>query len=182
MRVVTAILGACTLLGATVASAQKSAAGGRGSAAFPVGYTDIGPTIGLGGIGSAGIAVGGRFEHGFRAMPEFNNGTLSFELSIDWYHYSNSYAGIDYGFTYIPIGGTVNYHFPLTDQRWDPFVGLGLGYESVSTKYGGSYSSGLYFIGRAGMRYRWKPNMSFYGDLGAGAATLNVGIMFGMGR
>jgi Outer membrane protein beta-barrel domain len=174
--VVLVTVGAFFLAAASVAQAQA----GSGSKAFPVGYTDIGPTLGLGGIGSAGVAIGGRFEHGFRYMPEFNKGTLSFELSADWYHYSNRYAGIDYGFTYIPVGATLNYHFPLEDTKIDPFLGLGLGYESVSTKYG-SASSDVYFIGRAGMRYRWKPNMALYGDLGAGAATLNVGIMFKVG-
>jgi hypothetical protein len=178
-----ALVGAWALAGASPAFAQKkTVSSGTGSKAFPVGYTDIGPTVGLGGLGQASLAIGGRFERGFRAMPEFNNGTLSFEIGADWYHYSNSFVGVNYSFTYIPISATVNYHFPLTDARFDPFVGLGLGYENISTSFAGSgYSSGIYFVGRAGMRYRWKPNLSLYGDLGAGAATLNVGLMWKMG-
>jgi hypothetical protein len=39
-------------------------------------------------------------------------------------------------------------------------------------------NSALYFIGRAGIRYFYKPNMALYADAGAGAATLNVGVTF----
>jgi outer membrane protein W len=77
---------------------------------------------------------------------------------------------------------TANYHFNVkSNPKVDPFVGLGLGNSSVSTDYTGGYSSGVYFIGRAGIRYFYKPRLALYADVGAGAATLNAGVTFGLG-
>ncbi|MFN8573506.1 MAG: outer membrane beta-barrel protein [Gemmatimonadaceae bacterium] len=170
---------AALVLFAAPAAAQKSG----GSAAYAPGYTDIGPVVGFGNLGSANLAIGGRFEHGIKSLPDLGDGVLAIEVSADYYHWSNSYAGTDYGFSYIPFGVTANYHFKVSSNpKLDPFVGLGLGYLSVSTKYGGNYdASSTYFIGRAGLRYFYKPKMAFYGDVGAGAATLSAGLMFGLG-
>ncbi|MGH7696545.1 MAG: hypothetical protein ACRENH_16275 [Gemmatimonadaceae bacterium] len=44
--------------------------------------------------------------------------------------------------------------------------------------YGGSYDSGIYVVGRLGMRYFMSDKMALYGDVGAGAAALNVGLTF----
>ena len=68
-----------------------------------------------------------------------------------------------------------------SNPKIDPFVGLGLGNSSVSTDFAGDYSSGVYFIGRAGIRYFYKPRLALYADVGAGASTLNVGLTFGLG-
>ncbi len=147
---------------------------------FKPGFSDIGPTIGLGGIGSATLAIGGRFEHAIKALPDLGGGTLGIEVSADYYHWSNA----DVSWSYIPIGATANYHFKLADEKLDPFLGLGLGFQVISCSFpgGGSngcnVSSGIYAIGRAGARYFWKPDMAFYGDVGAGAAALNLGVMF----
>lgn len=158
-------------------------AGSAQAQAYKNGYTDIGPTVGLGGLSGASLAIGGRFEHAFKQLPDMGNGVLGIMISADWWHYSNRYFGSDYGFTYIPIGGTVNYHFNVkSNQKIDPFIGLGLGYQIVSTPYDGVYDgSALYFIGRLGARYFLNSKMALYGDVGAGAAVLNAGITFGMG-
>ncbi|MFN8582582.1 MAG: hypothetical protein U0163_16610 [Gemmatimonadaceae bacterium] len=165
---------------APAVQAQKGAGSGR---AYNAGYTDIGPVVGFGNLGSANIALGGRFEHAIKTLPDLGDGVLGIEVSADYYHWSNVYAGTDYGFSYMPIGATANYHFKVSSNgKVDPFLGLGLGYLSVSTKYGGSYDgSGIYFIGRAGIRYFMNPHMAVYGDLGAGAATVSAGLMFGLG-
>ena len=47
--------------------AAASSGGGEG---FGVGYTDVGPVIGLGGIAGAGIGFGGRFETGFKELGQ----------------------------------------------------------------------------------------------------------------
>jgi hypothetical protein len=165
------------VLASVAASAQTKAPTAR---AFGVGQTDIGPVVGLGGIGAASFAIGGRFERGIRTLPSLNDGVLGIGVSADWYHYSESFIGTDYDFTYIPVAATANYHFNLENKKLDPFVGLGLGYLIVNTPYGGSYSSGIYAVGRLGMRYFMSPKMALYGDVGAGAAALNVGVMFKM--
>jgi hypothetical protein len=167
---------ACVAISATSAAAQ--AKGGTG--AFSVGYTDIGPTIGLGGLSGASASFGGRFEHGVKALPDLGGGILGIQVAAEYYSWSNSF----YSVKFIPIGVTANYHFKLDEPKLDPFVGLGLGYNIESCSYPGVANSGcgfnseIYFIGRAGVRYFFAPNMAVYGDVGAGGATLNLGIMF----
>jgi hypothetical protein len=121
--------------------------------------------------------------HGIKTLPEFADGILGFQLSVDFWSYTDRRTLADYGYRYIPIGATVDYHFVIEDNdKIDPFLGLGLGFTIISCDYEGigdpCASSALYFIGRAGARYFFRPTMALYGDVGAGAATLNVGLMF----
>ena len=146
--------------------------------AFGLGYTDVGPTIGLGGIGGASASFGGRFEHAIKALPEMGNGILGVQVAFDYYSWSNTF----YSYKYIPIGVTANYHFHLDEPKIDPFVGLGLGYQLITCDVSGlgnvCASSAIYFIGRAGVRYFFSPKMAAYADAGAGAGALHVGLMF----
>ena len=161
---------------AHTASAQAKPATGTG---FGVGYTDIGPAIGLGNVGGASASFGGRFERAIKPLPEMNNGILGIEASFDYYSWSTPF----YSWKYIPIGVTANYHFKLDDPKIDPFIGLGLGYRLITCDFSGSgvdacSNSAIYAIGRAGARYFFSPKMAGYVDAGAGASTFNVGIMF----
>jgi hypothetical protein len=173
---------ACVATTATVASAQTKA----GTASFGVGYTDIGAVVGLGGVGSASASFGGRFEHAIKPLPDLGNGILGIQAAFDYYSWSSSFVGYSWSYKYIPVGVTANYHFKLNDQpKIDPFVGAGLGYNIVNCSFSGTgisnacgYSSGIYFIGRAGARYFFSPKMAVYGDVGAGGATLNLGVTF----
>ena len=171
---------ACVTVLANSASAQVRATG----SGFAMGYTDIGPTVGLGGLNGANLAFGGRFEHAIKALPEMGNGLLGIQVAASYYSWSSSFVGYSWSYKYIPIGVTANYHFKMSEPKFDPFVGLGLGYNIVSCDFTGAgstdcgYSSGIYAIGRAGARYFFSPSMAAYGDVGAGGATLNVGLMF----
>lgn len=169
---------------AAVAALAVSAGNATAQNPFAPGYTDIGPTVGLGGIGDAGLALGGRFERGIKALPDMGGGILGIMVSAEYYSWDNAF----FKYSYIPVGVTANYHFKLQgNDKLDPFLGLGLGYEVISCDYRGSGlddlcdDSAIYFIGRAGARYFYRPNLAFYGDVGAGAATLNVGVMFKIG-
>jgi hypothetical protein len=148
------------------------------------GYMDIGPVVGLGGIGEAGIAFGGRFERGIKTLTDMGGGTLGIMVGVNYYTYNQGFGGFEASWTYIPIGVTANYHFNLEgNPKFDPFVGLGLGYAILSCDWPGSGfdpcdNSSIYFIGRAGVRYFYRPNMALYGDVGAGHSTLNIGLMF----
>lgn len=172
---------ALTALAATLGGVSQTAeAQAKPAGGFTLGYTDIGPTLGLGNTGGS-MAFGGRFEHAIKALPSMNNGTLGINASFDYYSYNSAF----FNYSYIPIGVTANYHFKLTDTRIDPFIGAGLGYQIISCDYdgpggniGGCNNSALYFIGRVGARYFFKPNMAAYADAGAGAATLSLGLMF----
>jgi hypothetical protein len=174
------------LFGAVAAFAIVAGSAQPAQAQFALGYTDIGATIGLGGIGSAGLAFGARFERALRAAPEgLGTGVIGLQVGADYYGWSASFPGYSWDVSYIPISATANYHFDLENDRIDPFAGVGLGYQIVSCSYSGSfgtntcgYSSGIYFVGRLGARYFMNPNLALYGDVGAGAATLNVGAMF----
>jgi len=156
------------------------------SAQMAKGYTDIGGVVGLGGIGSAGLSFGGRFERVFKELPDLGNGLLGIGVSADYYSYGNNFGAFRSSLTFIPIGVTGNYHFKIENQKFDAFVGAGLGYFISSCDYPGSTSvfdpcgglSTIYFIGRVGGRYFYKPNMAIYADAGAGAATLNIGLTF----
>lgn len=156
---------------------------------FKPGYTDIGFAVGLGNTGSAAAAVGGRFEHAIKTLPDMANGTLGIEASVDYYSYSAAFIGYSWSVTALPIGVTANYHFKLNDARFDPFIGAGLGYEVVTCRFSGptpiatggcGYASAVYFIGRLGGRYFMSPKMAVYADVGAGAANLSLGLMFKM--
>ena len=174
------------VVGALAAAAALSVPSVAASAQNPVvpGYTDIGPTIGIGGIGGAGLAIGGRFERAIKTLPDLGGGVLGIMVSATWYSYDEGPTGFRYSYSYLPIGVTANYHFNLEGSpKLDPFVGLGLGYAIISCDYPGSgidvcENSTIYFIGRAGVRYFYRPNMALYADVGAGYGALNVGVMF----
>lgn len=163
------------LLAISSVESRAQATGG-----ISTGYSDIAAVIGLGGIGEASIALGGRYEKIFKALPDMNDGLLGFRVGVDWYTFSVS------GFTwsYIPISASVNYHFKMDNKKFDPFVGAGLGFYIVSepSGYPGSaFNSGLYFIGVIGMRYFLSDKLAFYADAGAGAGALHVGLAWKLG-
>jgi hypothetical protein len=167
-------VGTFVLAGAIFVSAQSAA--GQG---FTMDYMDVGPTIGLGSIGSASLAIGGRLEKAFMTLPDLGDGIIGIQAAVDYY----SWSGAGYSWSYIPIGVTGNYHFVLENKKIDPFLGLGLGYTIISCNY--DFGSGdlcgnstIYFIGRAGGRYFFADRLAGYADVGAGAALLNIGIMF----
>ncbi len=167
-----------TLVAVAAALAVQST---RVEAQVSLGYTDIGAVVGLGNLGGANLSFGGRFEKVFKKLPDLGDGLLGIGVSADVYSWGS--GGAD--FRYIPIGATANYHFKLDPKnKLDAFLGLGLGFQTVSCSYNGSgnlcggSSSAVYFIGRAGGRYFLSPKTAVYADVGAGAATINVGLTF----
>jgi hypothetical protein len=167
------------LAGSLAVAALLLAAPTQVTAQVKLGYTDVGGVIGLGNLAGASLSLGGRFEKVFKALPNLGDGLLGIGVSADVY----SYSGAGYKLRYIPIGATANYHFKLDPKnKLDVFLGAGLGFSGVScsivgTGNCGGFGSNVYFIGRAGGRYFWKPNLAAYADLGAGAATINLGLM-----
>ena len=183
-RVLTTVLlvGGLTLAGTSVAAAQKH--GGFGAKTFR-----LGPVLGFGHVGDAGMSFGGRIEKGIKEVPNLGNGILSIEGSFDYYSWNGDGALHDYSWKNIPISGTVNYHVNTKSDKWGAFFGAGLGYENWSvdcpTSAGnacGTYSSGIYFVGRIGGTYAVAKAIQVYVDAGAGAATLSAGAMFLLGK
>ena len=175
------------LAAAPMASAQSNDG-------FGVGYFDIGPVVGLGGIGGASLSIGARAEYGFKELPDLGNGVLSFAFSFDHYSFDEGnlcggFGACSFSESFTPIGATVNYHFHLDNRQLDPFFGVGLGDQIASSSCSSSISSicnsstfsassGIYFIGRAGIRYFVTPKLALYADAGSGQGAFHVGVMF----
>lgn len=147
------------------------------SAQFTATTLDVGPTIGLGGLGSgAGLNIGGRIEKGIKELPSLGNGILGIDAFVQ--HWGLDCGPIDCG-SIIWFGARVNYHFVIkSNPKIDPFVGLGLGYANWSSDNSFYDYGGIDFVGNAGIRYYFAPKMALYADVGTGAATLNLGVMF----
>lgn len=163
---------------AVLALAQPNPAAAQ-QEGFTKGYMDVGPVLGLGGLGPGStLAVGGRFEAG---VASFDVGTLGVQGSFDYY-------GLDYGVfgdaSYTAFAVTANYHFAIPNQpKIDPFAGVGIGVARTGFNCGrlglsNCDASDSFIVGHGGIRYFWKPNMAAYADVGVGAASLNVGLMF----
>jgi hypothetical protein len=164
----------------TLAASAAQAQSQRTHEGFTQGYTDIGPVVGIGGLGEASVSVGARFEYGIERVPDLGDGVVSFAASIDHYSFNQFCQGC--GYSYTPIGATINYHVRLDDRRWDPFLGIGLGDYFVASPGNcpscGSVNSGVYLIGRLGLRYFVQRNLALYADVGSGAGALHLGVMF----
>lgn len=161
-------------------SLEAGAQGAAPSGAISVGYSDVAAVLGLGGIGEASIALGARYEKIIKPLPDMGDGLLGIRAGVDWY----TFSVLGYSWSYIPISGSVNYHFKMENKKFDPFVGAGLGFYIVSEPSGYTgpgYNSGLYFVGVIGMRYFLNENMAFYADAGAGAGALHVGLSWKLG-
>jgi len=163
------------LLGLAGIAALSAVTATQSIAQVSKGYSDIGFVVGLGNIEGANVALGGRYENVFKNLPDLGNGMLGFMVSADVYSFEKV--------RYIPIGATMNYHFRIDpSNKVDLFLGAGLGFRSVSCSNFANNDCGnnsaLYVIGRAGGRYFLQPNLALYGDLGAGASTVNIGLTF----
>lgn len=175
------LIGGLMVAGTSAANAQH---GGFGAKSLR-----LGPVLGFGNVGDANMSFGGRFEKGIKELPNLGNGVLSIEASFDYYSWKYG-ASNAYKWTNIPISGTLNYHINTKSEKWGAFVGAGLGYEnwsadcpsSAGNLCSGSYSSGIYFVGRLGGTYAIAKTLQIYADAGAGAATISAGVMFNFGK
>ncbi len=149
----------------------------------------LGAHIGLSGVGSA-LTLGADYERGITNVGEVGPGIIGVGGLFDYFSYGSS----DYGYsdvgswTYIDFGVTGMYHFVLSDKKWDPFVGLVLGYEVASWKWKGEYSylnseygyspsaGGFTLGGSAGIRYFLSDNWTAQARVGFGFYILAVGV------
>jgi hypothetical protein len=174
------LVAVATVVGASTGQSQAVGIG--------LGYTDIGAVLGLGGVGGASFALGGRFEKIIKPLPDLGGGLLGIQVGIDWWSWSQTFGPSSSSVSWFPIGVTGNYHFKIEEKKYDFFIGAGLGYQIVNATCvyqgvdycGGAYSSGIYFITKAGARYFFSPTMAAYADVGVGAATLNLGLAWRM--
>ena len=145
----------------------------------------LGGHVGLSGVGSApSLGVSGEVAY---------NDRIAIGGWLDTWSYGESYGSVvgttEWDVRYVAVAGTGSYHFPLENSpKWDPFVGLALGYYVVnsSTTAAGSGvtfsgdSSRLFFGGFGGVRYFFKESVSAVARAGFGASTLTLGLDFGL--
>jgi hypothetical protein len=155
-------------------------------AQFDKGRSYLGARIGIGYYGSA-FSFGADYEYGFADVGEFGPGRVGIGGTIDYWGWSDGSGDNYWSYSWIPIGVMAYYHLNLDNRNWDPFGGIGLGYEIVNAtwhssfgSYSGTagYSSGVYLTGQIGIRYFFSPNLAAQARLGFGASLLSVGLDF----
>jgi hypothetical protein len=141
-------------------------------------------------IGHAGIGIGGGFYTGTTTLPPIS---VSYEKGItenisvggivgySASKYDDGF-GDEFKYTYLLIGARGNYHFGTTD-KFDPYVGVTLGYNIVTFSEPGGYS-GLYSASgsellagaQIGANYYFSDNAGAFAELGYGIGIINVGL------
>jgi hypothetical protein len=165
------------LIAAILALPQSS------SAQFVNGKTLLGPHIGLAAYGSA-PSFGANLEIPVTQPGKAGPGIIGVSARFDYFSFGEVY----YKYTWITLGVYGNYHFALEDKTWDPFLGLGLGYQNVSASYDGPFGgvatsgwgSGIFFSLQAGARYFFSDNLALRALLGFGITYIVVGLDFGL--
>lgn len=159
------------------------------AAQFEFGKNYAGAHIGLSGVGSA-LTLGVDYERGITKVGEVGPGIIGIGGLFDYFSYGSS----DYGYsdvgtwTYVDLGVSGMYHFVLSDTKWDPFLGIVLGYEVASWSWKGNYSylnsqygysptaGGFTLGGSAGIRYFLNDNWTAQARVGFGFYILAVGV------
>jgi len=157
---------------------------GTAHAQFETGGVYLGPHIGIGSVGGT-VAFGGDIEYGITRPGEAGSGRISIGGTLDYWSRSDTY----YNYTWVPVGIFGAYHFSLSNRKLDPYLGLGLGYEIVTSSWkngdnttssSASYNSGTYLNLVAGFRYFVSPGFALQARAGLGASLLSVGINFAL--
>ena len=143
----------------------------------------IGPTIGVGGWGGS-LVLGANGEKAIIDAGKVGPGMVGLGARLDYASYGDAY----WTYTIIAFGVFAQYHMQFgDDHKWDPYAGIGLGYEhwgvsgTASTLlYGYAGASGIYTAFDAGIRYFFSPNFAARAQLGFGLALLSLGVDLGL--
>ena len=167
-----------TVLAAAALAAALTPAGA--SAQWAPSSKFFGAHLGLSGVGSApAIGLNGEFAY---------NDRIGIGAWLDTWSYGEEIgagtAFTDWDVRYIALAGTGAYHFAVaSNPKWDPFLGLALGYYVVSTSVEGNNNieytgdaNRIFLGGFGGTRYHFKENLSGVARVGFGASYLTVGV------
>jgi hypothetical protein len=136
----------------------------------------LGPSLGFSFLGSTPM-FGANYEYSI-------DKNLAIGGVFRYLSYSED-AGVwgKWDYTYMFIGAQGDYHFDklFKENKWDPFVGLVLGFNSYSSSWkansgydwytsSASGSGGLYLSGHATLRYWIKPDFGVQGRLNFGTS------------
>ncbi len=151
-------------------------------AQFVNGGNYAGAHVGLSGVGST-LTLGLDYERGITNPGEVGPGIIGIGGIFDYFSYSEDFYATTGSWTYIDFGVTGMYHFVLDNKKWDPFLGLVLGYEVASWKWNNSYygsyspSAGGFTLGAsAGIRYFFDDNWAAQARVGFGFYILAIGV------
>jgi len=142
----------------------------------------LGPSIGFAFLGST-PDFGVSYEYGL----DFQNfGLVGIGGLLRYWGYSESYFDGQWKYSNILIGAQGNYHFVVSNNKIDPYVGLVLAYDAGSVSWsgpGGNYSTpaygGLWLAVQGGMRYWVSPTIAITGRIGFGTLSYS-GLDFGV--
>jgi opacity protein-like surface antigen len=141
----------------------------------------LGARTWLGVYGTASLGVDG--EMALTQPGRYGPGMISAGAAVDLYRYSDRYGAASWSMNVVPVGAYANYHLVLENRRFDPYVGLGLGYAVVSgsARVGGesvsaARGSGVFTFGQLGARYFVTPNLAAQAQTGFGIGSLSLGV------
>lgn len=176
--------------------------GSSNAQAFDEGTNVLNAGIGIGStlLSGAGYSqspgIGLSFDHG---MSELGNGIFGLGAYVGYKSYSYDYNDVYYGggynisekWTYTIIGARGSYHFDVSNDKLDLYLGVMLSYNILSYKVTsndpsfnslnynlGSYGSGVGFTGFGGVRYFLSDNIGLHAEVGYGVALLQLGASF----
>ncbi len=121
-----------------------------------------------------GVGVGGTFGTPFSGSFEYG---VSDKIGIQ---VGAGYTSVDFGgtdLTYILFNAGANYHF-YTEDKFDAYAGLFLGYNKFDYAGLGASPSSTYFGAKLGGRYYFSDSIGGFAELGYGLANLNIGVAF----
>lgn len=134
----------------------------------------IGPRVGLGGIGGAGLGLGANAEYGITQQ-------IGITGTFGWSGYSSGYW--TYTNLIFAVGG--NFHVDLLKvKNLDTYAGVGLGWNfgsvtSTDSRYTWDRSYGGFFWDfRVGGRYFFSDKLAATAELGYGFGYLRLGVDF----
>ncbi len=144
----------------------------------------FGAHVGVSGVGSA-AAVGVNGEVAYNEHIGIGGWADTWSYGQT---FNSTFGNSSYNVRYVALAGTGAYHFAVKSApKFDPFVGVALGYYIVSSKaessFGGTASadaSRIFLGGYGGARYFFKNNLSGVARLGVGASYLSLGVDFRM--
>lgn len=152
----------------------------------------VGPRMWFAGMNDADVSFGLQAERPISGADDPEEGAFGLFLAFDTYSQTYvTFTGLAQ--VGIPDGSVkgrhwlgavgVNYHFRLSNPKWDPFIGLGVGYggQTVSGEAPGATplatrAKGVFFTGQLGVRYFLTERVGAYGQFGTGVGNLGAGI------
>lgn len=143
------------------------------------------------GFGSGGFAAAGgtvtlppvQLRYEFAVTPKISVAAIvaaaSVEFSMPSYG-SGGYGTDVWEYNYLMFGGRGNYHF-ATSEKFDPYVGATLVYNSVSVSDESSTvtdvsAGGILAGAQIGANYYFSPKFGAWAEVGYGIGLFNVGI------